>query len=134
MMRGRKPSGPEYVDRLAGSAKAKERAQTVLKTLTGGGLSVQDACDRLGIGEAFFHRLRLRFLNGGVPALEDRPAGRRPRRPSAEDERIRQLEAELQKTRLELQAVQLREEIALTMPHLLHPPAAPEKKTRRRLT
>jgi transposase-like protein len=117
-MRGRKPSGPEYVERLQGSAKAKERARVVLETLAGR-LSVQDACRRLGIGEAFFNRLRLRFLSGGVPALEDRPAGRRPRPVSAEEEQLRRLEAELQEARLDLQAAQLREEIALAMPHLL---------------
>jgi transposase len=131
-MRGRRPSGPEYVERLQGSAKAKERARVILETLAGR-LSVQEACRRLGIGEAFFNRLRLRFLDGGVPALEDRPAGRRPRQVSAEAERIHKLEAELQKTQLQLQAVQLREEIALTMPHLLQQPATPGKKTRRRL-
>ncbi len=130
-MRGRKPSGPEYVDRLGASAKATKWARVVLETLSGR-LSVQDACRRLGIGEAFFNRLRLRFLTGGVPGMEDRPAGRRPRTVSAEAERIRALEAELSQTRLELQAAQLREEIALTMPHLLQQPTAPEKKTRRR--
>jgi transposase-like protein len=117
-MRGRKPSGPEYVERMEGSAKAKERAQVVLETLSGK-LSVQEACRRLGIGEALFNRLRKRFLNGGVPALEDRPAGRPPQVVSAETEQIRKLEDDLQQARLELQASQLREEIALSMPHLL---------------
>jgi transposase len=126
-MRGRKPSGPEYVERLGGSAKAKERAQVVLETLAGR-LSVQEACRRLGIGEAFFNRLRKRFLKGGVPALEDQPAGRRPRVVSAEAEQIRKLEDKLQQTRLELQAMQLREEIALSMPHLLQKAKGSRKK------
>jgi hypothetical protein len=76
--------------------------------------------------------LRKRFLNGGVPALEDRPAGRRRRQRSVEEERIQKLEADLQQTRLDLQAAQLRQEIALTMPHLLPQPAGEGKKTRRR--
>jgi transposase len=130
-MRGRKPSGPEYVERLQGSAKAKKRAKVILETLAGR-LTVQEACRSLSIGEAFFNRLRKRFLNGGVPALEDRPAGRRPRKPSAEEERIHKLEADLQQTRLDLHAAQLREEIALIMPHLVQQPAAEGKKTRRR--
>jgi hypothetical protein len=130
-MRGRKPSGPEYVERLENSAKAKERAKAILETMANR-LTVQEACRRLGIGEVFFNRLRKRFLNGGVPALEDRPAGRRPRQPSAEAERIGKLEAELQQTRLDLQAAQLREEIALTMPHLLSKPEVEGKKTHRR--
>jgi transposase len=129
-MRGRKPAGPDYVEHLGGSAKAKERAKAVLETLAGQ-ITVQEACRRLGIGAAFFGRLRKRFLPGGVPALEDRPAGRRPRQASAAEQRIEQLETDLQQTRLDLQAAQLREEIALTMPHLLHPPAAEEKKARR---
>jgi transposase len=128
-MRGRRPSGPEYVERLEGSPKAKKRAQAILETMAGE-LSVQEACRRLGIGEAFFNRLRVRFLKGGVPALEDRPAGRRRRQVSPDEERIHQLEAELQKMQLQLQAAQLREEIALTMPQLLQQPATPEKKTR----
>jgi hypothetical protein len=94
-MRGRKPSGPEYVERLENSAKAKARAKAILETMANR-LTVQEACRRLGIGEVFFNRLRKRFLNGGVPALEDRPAGRRRRQPSAEAERIGKLEAELQ--------------------------------------
>jgi transposase len=130
-MRGRKPAGPEYVEQLPGSAKAKERAKVILETLAGR-LSVSAACRRLGIGEAFFGRLRKRFLHGGLPALEDRPAGRRPRKASAEQERIQQLQTDLQQTRLDLQATQLREEIALTLPHLLHPATAEEKKTRPR--
>jgi transposase len=126
-MRGRKPSGPEYVERLEGSAKAKERAQVVLETLAGR-LLIQEACSRLGVGEAFFNRLRRRFLTGGVPALEDRPAGRRQRVVSAEAQQLRKLEDELQQTRLELQAAQLREEIALTMPYLLQKPKGSRKK------
>lgn len=129
-MRGRKPSGPEYVERLDNTAKAKERAMAILETMAGR-LTVQEACQRLGIREAFFNRLRKRFLKGGVPALEDRPAGRPARKPSAEEERIQQLEVDLRQARLDLEAAQIREEIALTMPHLLPKPEVEEKKTRR---
>ena len=34
-MRGRKPSGPAVVERLAGSALARQRLQVVLETLAG---------------------------------------------------------------------------------------------------
>jgi transposase-like protein len=117
-MRGRKPSGPEYVQRLEGSARAKERAEAVLATL-GGRISVQEACRRLGVGEAYFNRLRVKFLRGGLPALEDQPAGRRRRPVSAAEEQIGRLETALGEARLALQAAQVREEIALTMPQLL---------------
>jgi hypothetical protein len=130
-MRGRKPSGPEYVQRLEGSAKAKERAEVVLATLAGR-LSVQEACRRLGVGEAYFNRLRLKFLRGGLPALEDQPAGRRRRPVAAATQQIDALAAALGETRLALEAAQLREEIALTMPQLFKRPLGPEKKTRRR--
>jgi transposase-like protein len=128
-MRGRKPSGPEYVEGLKeSSAKAKERAKAILETLAGR-LTVQEACRRLGIGEALFHRLRKRFLNGGVPALEDGKAGRPRRKITEQTEQLRKLEEELQQTKLDLKAVQLREEIALSMPHLLAS-KGPRKKNR----
>jgi transposase len=130
-MRGRKPSGPEYVQRLEGSAKAKERAEVVLATL-GGRLSVQEACRRLGVGEAYFNRLRLKFLRGGLPALEDQPAGRRRRPVAAASQQIDALETALGEAKLALEAAQVREEIALTMPQLFKRPLGPEKKTRRR--
>ena len=34
-MRGRNPSGPEYVDQPEGSERAKERLKAVLETLAG---------------------------------------------------------------------------------------------------
>jgi transposase len=130
-MRGRKPSGPEYVRRLQGSAKAKERAEVILATLAGQ-LSVKEGCQRLQVGEAFFNRLRLKFLRGGLPALEDQPAGRRRRPVSAAEKQIGVLETALGEARLALQAAQVREEIALTMPQLLTKPIGSKKKTRRR--
>jgi len=130
-MRGRQPSGPEYVQRLEGSAKAKERAEVVLATL-GGRLSVQEACRRLGVGEAYFNRLRLKFLRGGLPALEDQPAGRRRRPVAAASQQIDALETALGEAKLALEAAQVREEIALTMPQLFKRPLGPKKKTRRR--
>ncbi len=56
-MRGRTPSGPEYVDRLPGSETAKDRLKVVLETMTGT-VRVHEACDRLQICEQRFHQLR----------------------------------------------------------------------------
>jgi hypothetical protein len=47
---------------------------------------------------------------------------------SPEAEEVRKLEEDVQQARLELQAVQLREEIALSMPHLLRKPKGSRKK------
>src|SRR5262249_6175364 len=46
IMRGRFPAGPSYVDKLEGSAAAKERLKVVLETLAGQ-CRVQEACARL---------------------------------------------------------------------------------------
>jgi transposase-like protein len=132
-MRGRIPTGPEAVDHLHGSEKAKERLRLILETL-GGRLRVQEACDRLGISEQRFRQLRQALLEGALASLEDRPAGR-PRRAAAPEETValRQQVAELEH---ELRAAQVREEIALALPQVNNPPpdraagpaAAPKKK------
>ena len=56
-MRGRRPAGPEIVEQLPGSAKARLRLRVVLETLAGD-LRVQQACQQLGIGPVRFHTLR----------------------------------------------------------------------------
>jgi hypothetical protein len=56
-MRGRWPSGPEYIDQLSGAVEEKERLKTILATLSGD-KRVLEACAELGIGETRFHQLR----------------------------------------------------------------------------
>ena len=74
-MRGRHPSGPEYVEQLAGSVLAKERLQIVLQTLAGE-YRVQEACQLLGICEQRFDQLRRQALQAAVEGLESKPSGR----------------------------------------------------------
>jgi len=127
-MRGRLPSGPDYVAKLDGSQEARRRLQVILQTLAGRS-RVQQACAELGIGVARFHALRLEALQGAVEQLELRPAA-----PPA-DPRIAVLEARIGELELELQAAQTREEIALVLPRLHPEPATegtPGKKPRRR--
>jgi hypothetical protein len=133
-MRGRTPSGPEVIEQLPGSAKAKERLRAILETMLGG-LRVQHACDRLGISEQRFRQLREVLLQAGLASLEDRLAGR-PRRPAESEETaaLRQRLAELER---ELQVAQVREEIVLALPQVRQAPppqtapaAAPKKKRR----
>jgi hypothetical protein len=131
-MRGRYPSGPEYVEHLEGSPEAKRRAKVILQTLTGE-LRVLEACQTLGICEQRFHQLREAMLQAALARLEVRPAGR-PRRP-AEPEEVTALREHLAEQQVQLHAAQVREEIALVMPQFTQPAggaaAAAEKKTTR---
>lgn len=138
-MRGRLPSGPEFVENLPGSETAKERAKAVLETIAGR-LRVQEACRRLGISEPRFDQLRIQMGRACVEGLEPRPAGRPAQTASPEEQRIRELEAKLAEAELKLRIAQAREEIALTLPSVVRQPSADhtnnasdqEKKTRRR--
>jgi hypothetical protein len=130
-MRGRRPAGPEYVANLAGSTQAKERLQVILETVAGR-LRVQDACRLLGISEPRFHQLRSQALEAGLASLEPRPAGRPARLVTADQEQVRDLQAQVADLEVDLQAAQIRTEVALALPQVVQPAAAPEKKTRQR--
>ena len=124
-MRGRYPAGPKYVEQLHGSAEAKRRAQLILETLSGR-WRVHEACQALGISEQRFAQLRQEMLQAAVDRLEARPAGRPPRPPLTAD--VAALQEQLAATEEALRAAQVREEIALVLPHVVHEPAPPEKK------
>jgi len=153
-MRGRLPSGPEYVEQLQGSASAKERVKVVLETMAGT-CRVQEACQRLGISEPRFEQLRLQILQAALERLEPRPAGRPARTTTPAEERIDALEAQIAELQMQLRVSQARTEIALALPNVVQKPRgseaepatpdatqgeaahtevanAPEKKTRRR--
>ncbi len=130
-MRGRRPSGPEYVDGLTGSCLAKERLKVVLETLAGT-MRVQDACCRLNISEPRFYQLRLRVLEAALDRLEPRPVGRPARTLSPVEQEISALQEQLAAARDHLRAAQAREELALALPRLRRQPEAAEKKTSRR--
>jgi hypothetical protein len=128
-MRGRYPSGLEYVDRLDGTDEAKRRTKVIMQTLMGE-LRVLEACQTLGICEQRFHQLREEMLQAAVARLEARPAGR-PRRP-AEPAEVTALREHLVDQQQLLHVAQVREEIALAMPQLsqqrVDEEAAAEKK------
>jgi hypothetical protein len=121
-MRGRIPAGPEAVEHLQGSDKAKARLRVILETMMGK-WRVGEACQRLGICEQRFRQLREELLRAALASLEDQPAGR-PRRPEepAETAALRQ---QLEALRRELQVAQVREEIVLALPQVRVSPAAP---------
>jgi hypothetical protein len=106
------------VHHLDGSERAKERLEVILETIAGR-ITIREACDRLGIEEAMFFRLRTQAIQAGLSRLEPRPSGRPPRHPSPEDQRIAELEQELREKELQQKAMEARLEIAQTMPQLV---------------
>lgn len=144
-MRGRPPSGPEFVDGRPGPEIAKERVKAVLETMSGS-CRVLEACAHLRLSEPRFEQLREQVVDAAVERLTPRRAGRPARTRSPELERIRALEAEVADLQVQLKAALVRAEIAVALPNVVQavaaepggaPPATdgtvdPEKKTRRR--
>ena len=126
-MRGRRPSGPEFVDKLSGSPSAKERLKVLLETLAGD-RRVAEACDRLGISAPRFDQIRIESLQAALAALEPRPAGRPPRSTFTEEVEVQRLRERIAELEGELQAALVRAEIAVALPQVK---AAAEKKTTR---
>jgi hypothetical protein len=118
------------VQGLAGSTPAKERLQVILQTMTGT-CRVSEACDLLGIGMQRFHQLRRRALLGALAALEPRASGRPARPVAAPAEELAELRGQIQDLQIELRAAQLREEIALVLPHLTPAAESAAKKAKR---
>src|SRR5262245_54426911 len=97
---------------------AKARLLAILATAAGSRTQAE-ACLELGLSDRRFHALRGRMLQSALDGLAPRPAGRPHRTAAATDDRVRELEAIVRELRLDLQAAQVREEIALVMPRLL---------------
>ena len=131
-MRGRRPSGPEYVNNLSGTDTAKERLKVILETLAGT-CRVQEACARLGISEPRFHQLRTQILQAALAGSEPQTPGRKPQILSPAQEQVRLLEQKLEHQDAELRLARVREEIALTLPRVsADPEVDPAKKKRGR--
>jgi hypothetical protein len=127
-MRGRYPSGPEYVNRLDGSARAKERLLVVLQTMVGR-YRVQEACQLLGICEQRFDQLREQALQAALRELEGKPGGRPRREQTLTREQTLALRQQVADLEAELRAAQVREEIALVLPRAVRGESDPGKKT-----
>jgi hypothetical protein len=130
-MRGRRPVGPEYADKLQGSNTAKERVKVILETMAGR-CRLKEACERLGISEQRFHQLREEMMAAAVKALEPGQAGRPVQAPTPAEEQVVALAQKLADQEIELRAAKVRAEIAVIMPKVEQPPAEPvepEKKT-----
>jgi hypothetical protein len=131
--RGRKPSGANLVEHLDGSERAKARLKAILETLSGE-RSIPEVCEELGIQESMFHRVRSEVLQTALSRLEPRPLGRPPQTPSPGDERMTELEEENLRLQTELQASEVRRELAEKLPRLAKPPTTPGKKTTNKTT
>jgi hypothetical protein len=124
-MRGRYPAGSEYVDKVDGSALAKERGRVLLE-LQAGHVRLQEACELLGVRETRLHQLRHVALQALVQSLEPGVTGRPSLSATPEAERICELEQALAEKELELQEALVRTEVALIVPERLQ--VEPEKK------
>jgi hypothetical protein len=113
-MRGRYPSGPEFVEQLSGSAEAKQRLKIVLETLAGL-CRVGEACARLALSEQRFDQIRIEAMQAGVDRLEARPAGRQRSVPTSVEVQLQQALARIAELEAELQAAKIRAELAETL-------------------
>lgn len=100
------------------SSLAKRRLKAILDQI-GGKLSVEEACASMNVGESVFFDLRASVLQAALGSLEPGRAGRPSKQTSDVDDRLATLEEEMQLAKIELQAARIREEIAVTMPHVL---------------
>lgn len=92
----------------------------ILETMTGE-LSVQDACQQLGIERSHFQDLRQRALAGAAAALEPQQPGRKPATVTVTPQELEQLRREKTELEDQLIAIQAGFEVALAMPRLLRP-------------
>lgn len=121
----------QLLRRLQGSMAAKERLSAFLAVLAGQQTPATAALD-LGVSTRRFRALRSHLLQAALTSLEPQPVGR-PSHQSAEVDKavVADLQNELQDLRIDVRAAQIREEIALAMPHLLRRKRRGKRKTKR---
>lgn len=118
---GRKPDGPQIVERLEGSPSAKQRLEVILETIAGQ-LTIPEACARLSICESRFHNLRNQTLQATLNTLEPRRPGRPPKPTSPEQEEIDALKADLDRAHKDLAVADVQVRLARIHPGLLDGP------------
>jgi hypothetical protein len=128
---GRKPLRPHLVEHLEGTPRAKQRLEVILETITGR-LTIDQACESLGIAPAMFYRLRMEVLQVGLAHLEPRPLGRPPHQTTAAEARSAELERRVAELESELRLAEVREEIARTLSPVPSGGASGKKTTQRR--
>jgi anti-sigma-K factor RskA len=103
------------VDKLDGSAEAKERLRVVLATLAGH-LRVSDACVRLGVKPSRFDQLRIEYLKAALQAAERRRAGRPPQHDATDANEVAGLRRRVAQLEAELRVALVRVEVAAALP------------------
>lgn len=116
---------------LHGSAAAKQRLMAFLTMLSGQQTPAMAAMS-LGVSERRFRALRAGLLQAALTDLEPRPVGR----PSVhatgtESARLVEMQDNIRDLRIDLRAAQIREEIALAMPHLFRRKRRTKKRAKR---
>ena len=116
-------------------SEGEHRAQVLLAVLAGQ-QSVADAATALGLSEPRVYQLRDKAQAALAAACEPGQPGRPAKDVLSPDAvRVRELEEANAELQFELEAQQLRQEIALILPHVLEvdprPPPPAKKKTRR---
>jgi hypothetical protein len=133
---GRPPKKLGHIDGLEGPATDKQRLGVILETITGA-KTVRQACEELAVSEARLHELRRQVLQGGLAGLAPGRPGRPKKEKPAEPDGVRELKRQIRELELELRFSQTREEIAMTMPHVLvgkknEPQAKAERRKRKK--
>ena len=118
MSGGRPNKGIGHVDKLDTDESTKERVRAILQTISGE-ISVKDAAQRLGIGVSRFHELRDAFLEGGASGLSPGKKGRPAHETDPKDQEIEALKTRINELEIDVETTRLREQIALSMPHVL---------------
>ncbi len=101
------------IARQEGSEVARERCAVLMRVISGE-MTMEAAAQELGISRQRLHELRDRMAAMSVESLEPQAPGRPAAPgPDAKDQRIAELEAELGRTRRDLDCALIRAEIAL---------------------
>lgn len=107
MVMGRPNKGIDHLDNCDCSELSKERGKLILRTISGE-LSVQEACEQMGVQRARFGELRMLALQGYGDALEPGRPGR-PRKLDVErDAREAELLAKIASLERQLQVAEAR--------------------------
>jgi len=117
-MPGRKPLGPRLARNLDGTEQAKERLEIILETIAGE-RTIENACEELEISDARFFQMRTQVLEAALARLEPRPAGRPSHSDSPEQQKIAELEQQVQDKEHERKVTQVQLEIAQALPNLV---------------
>lgn len=118
MARGRPANSSTIVAHLTGSAQGRQRLNLMLQTLEGQ-IPIPQAAAKLGVGRSRFCLQRQKMLQAALESLEPKPRGRPPLEITPEQQEIERLQQQVQALKIDLQAAQIREELALLMPHVL---------------